>query len=157
MPPQLIELLVIYGFTERGASPHGVPATHVQGFARFLQLLFQYDWEGFPLVVDVDEAGNTIDSAAVESAWSSREQNAAAMFVVTNYDLKSVWTQGHPSVGLLAAAQGLRPRRHWLAVQPQRVGWVVSPSSLVPRSNVTRFNHLTSRRHNIRAERLAMR
>lgn len=101
MPPQLIELLVIYGFTERGASPHGVPATHVQGFARFLQLLFQYDWEGFPLVVDVDEAGNTIDSAAVESAWSSREQNAAAMFVVTNYDLKSVWTQGHPSVQVL--------------------------------------------------------
>jgi hypothetical protein len=101
LPPQLIELLVIYSFTDRGASPYGVPATHVQGFARFLQLLFQYDWEGSPLVVDVDDGDDKIDSAAVESAWSKREQDSSAMFVVTNYDLKSVWTQGSPSVHVL--------------------------------------------------------
>jgi U3 small nucleolar RNA-associated protein 22 len=102
LPPQLIELLVIYCFTERGASPHGVPATHVQGFARFLQLLFQYDWEGAPLVVDVDDAGDAIKSAAVESAWSKRQQNTTAMFVITNYDVKSVWTQDHPSAQVLS-------------------------------------------------------
>jgi len=100
MSPELIELLVIYCFTARGAAPHGVPATHIQGFGRFLLLLIQYDWEGAPLVVNLDDVA-PIDSTAIEEAWSKRADTSNAMYVVTNYDLSSTWTRDGPTTQVL--------------------------------------------------------
>ena len=100
MSPELIELLVVYCFTPRGAAPHGVPATHIQGFGRFLLLLTQYDWEGAPLVINLDDAA-PIDDAAIEEAWSKRDETANAMYVVTDYDLSSTWTRDGPTTQVL--------------------------------------------------------
>ena len=71
LPSQLVELLVIYSFTARGSSPHGVPATHTQGFARFLHVIAQHDWEGAPLIVDLDDGGTrpALNTQAVACIW----------------------------------------------------------------------------------------
>ena len=64
-------ILVIYSFTARGSSPHGVPATHTQGFARFLHVIAQHDWEGAPLIVDLDDGGTrpALNTQAVACIW----------------------------------------------------------------------------------------
>ncbi len=66
--------------------PFETPHSHLVGFARFLHLLGQFDWENYPLIVDID---NELGEQDYKSIQRSFDKQMRAQ-VCTTYSFASV-------------------------------------------------------------------
>lgn len=100
---EAVELLVAHLFLK--PLPYCAPCSRISGFLRFLRLLSEYDWEVYPLVVDINSDMSPDDEKEIYAKFMSRrkahEENPqdanSAIFIATAYDKASeAWTRTSP-------------------------------------------------------------
>ncbi|XP_077988823.1 nucleolar protein 6-like [Glandiceps talaboti] len=93
---EAVELLVAYIFLQ--PIPYTVPGSQVVGFLRFLHLLRDHDWQGNPLVVNLNGSLDCESLKEIQERFDGNRSQLPAMFISTPiYKLTSPWTNPHPS------------------------------------------------------------
>eukprot|EP00899_Mesostigma_viride_P014212 jgi/Mesvir1/22792/Mv14179-RA.2 len=105
---EVVELLVARLFVH--PQPFAPPVSRVTALYRFFVLLSTYDWEGAPLLVDVNQELTEADRKAIQLTFESLRKSphnsgaprACALFVATAADRESSLTRHRPSAEVLA-------------------------------------------------------
>jgi len=95
---EIIELLVAYLYAV--PRPYDEPHNPTIGFLRFLHLLSTFDFDRFPLIVDINKELKVDDYSSIQAFFErAKIQNDAktAIFVATPYEKESIWTHNCPS------------------------------------------------------------
>ncbi|XP_054710530.1 nucleolar protein 6-like [Uloborus diversus] len=108
IPDVTIELLVAYLYTH--PEPYTCPSVPQVAFLRFLSLLASHDWEGCPLIVNLNDELEGEKIREIHSSFGALRPTLPAMVVVTPVDEKgNLWTKNGPQkqslkrISLLAA------------------------------------------------------
>eukprot|EP01052_Picozoa_sp_SAG31_P013047 SAG31_NODE_776_length_12175_cov_9.349122_7_plen_1171_part_00 len=102
-----VELIVCFCFSTKGAAPYYIPSTQLQGFLRFLKILYSFDWAGSPMVVSLDADSQSLNET-LDAARNARASNTdVPVFIVTDYaNGRSVWTDSeNPSLPIVQRLQ----------------------------------------------------
>ncbi|KAL8137849.1 hypothetical protein V2J09_003850 [Rumex salicifolius] len=98
---EAIELLVAHLFLKPW--PFSSPSSRIMGFLRFLRLIAEYDWNLFPLIIDINGDFTSRDEEEINDNFrKSREEFPhnvkSAMYLATSYDKSSeAWSVSSPT------------------------------------------------------------
>lgn len=120
---EAVELIVASIFLEEASSKGSIMAS----FMRFLRLIFKFDWENVPLIVDLNQNLTSKDKNDIRQEFlilrKHRTLPQGNLYIVSDYEMRnnrSSWTQESPSSPVLQkmkveAAHSYKCLQNWLS------------------------------------------